>query len=97
MALVRNGFPMLVLAPRGPAQAGLLALAQAMRAHGARVLLAAPAGTADAELPLANSGHEDLDPICVAQAFYPMVETLARARGLDPDTPRHLAKVTRTR
>jgi glucosamine--fructose-6-phosphate aminotransferase (isomerizing) len=31
------------------------------------------------------------------QSFYPMVEALARARGLDPDAPRHLAKVTLTR
>ena len=28
--------------------------------------------------------------------LYPMVEQLARERGLDPDAPRHLAKVTRT-
>lgn len=97
MALVHDGFPMLILAPRGPAQAGLLALAQDMRERGARVLLAAPAGTAGAELTLPTSGHEDLDPICSVQAFYPMVEALARERGLDPDAPRNLAKVTRTR
>jgi glucosamine--fructose-6-phosphate aminotransferase (isomerizing) len=96
MALVEQGYPLLILAPRGPAQRGLLALAQDMRARGARVLLAAPAGTSDAELPLAPTAHEDLDPISVVQSFYPMVEALARARGLDPDSPRHLAKVTRT-
>jgi len=97
MALVQPDFPLLILAPRGPAQAGLLALAQDMRQQGARVLLAAPAGTAGAELPLAAAGHEDLDPIAVVQSFYPMVEALARARGRDPDAPRHLSKVTRTR
>ena len=96
MALVEEGYPLLVFAPRGPAQAGLIALAAEMRERGARVLLAAPAGTPGAELPLVNTGHEDLDPIAAVQTFYPMVEALARARGLDPDTPRHLAKVTRT-
>lgn len=96
MALVREGFPMLVLAPRGPAQAGLLQLAAQMRERGANVLLAAPPGTPGAVLPLAGSGHEDLDPIPVVQSFYRMVEALARARGLDPDRPPHLAKVTRT-
>ena len=96
MALVDAGYPLLVLAPRGPAQAGLLALAADMRQRGARVLLAAPAGTPHAELPLAGTGHEDLDPIAVVQSFYPMVEALSRARGLDPDAPPHLAKVTRT-
>lgn len=97
MALVDEGYPLLVFAPRGPAQAGLLALADEMRQRGGRVLLAAPAGTPSAELPLATTAHEDLDPIAAIQSFYPMVETLARARGFDPDQPRHLAKVTRTR
>ena len=96
MALVEEGYPLLVFAPRGPAQAGLLALADEMRGRGARVLLAAPAGTPGAELPLVATGNVDLDPIAVVQSFYPMVEALARARGRDPDKPRHLAKVTRT-
>jgi glutamine---fructose-6-phosphate transaminase (isomerizing) len=38
----------------------------------------------------------DLDPISMLQSFYSMVEALSRARGLDPDRPRHLNKVTRT-
>jgi glucosamine--fructose-6-phosphate aminotransferase (isomerizing) len=96
MALVDEGYPLLVFAPRGPAQAGLLALADDMRQRGARVLLAAPPGTEGAELSVAATSAEDLDPISVVQSFYPMVEALARARGLDPDSPRHLAKVTRT-
>ncbi|MDN3919727.1 SIS domain-containing protein [Pelomonas sp. PFR6] len=96
MALVDEGYPMLVFAPRGPAQAGLIALAEEMRGRGARVLLAAPEGTPGAELPLVCSGNEELDPIAAVQSFYPMVEALARARGLNPDQPRHLAKVTKT-
>ncbi|MGA0612473.1 SIS domain-containing protein [Caldimonas sp. KR1-144] len=96
MALVEQGYPLLVFAPRGPAHHGLLALADEMRQRGARVLLAAPAGTPGCELPLVPAGSEDLDPITAIQSFYPMVEALARARGLDPDRPRHLAKVTRT-
>jgi glucosamine--fructose-6-phosphate aminotransferase (isomerizing) len=97
MALIDEGFPLLVFAPRGPAHSGLLALAAAMRARGARVLLAAPRGTPEADLPLVETNAEDLDPIAAIQSFYPMVEALARTRGLDPDQPRHLAKVTRTR
>jgi len=97
MALIEPDYPLLVFAPRGPAQAGLLSLANEMRARGARVLLAAPAGTPGSELPLVTTGSEDLDPIAAIQSFYPMVEALARARRLDPDKPRHLAKVTRTR
>jgi len=97
MALVTAGFPILVLAPRGPAMPGLLMLAESMRQRGASVLLAAPAGTPCAELPMVEAGDEQLDPISAVQSFYPLVEALARARGFDPDQPRHLAKVTRTR
>lgn len=96
MALIDEGYPLLVFAPRGPAQAGLLALADEMRGRGARVLVAAPPGTPGAELPLIGAGNEDLDPITAVQSFYPGVEALARARGLDPDSPRHLSKVTKT-
>jgi glucosamine--fructose-6-phosphate aminotransferase (isomerizing) len=99
MALVEEGFPLLVLAPPGPAQAGLLALADDMRRRGAHVLLAAPPGTAGMPsrvLPLVTTGNPDLDPVTTVQSFYPMVEALARARGRDPDQPRHLNKVTRT-
>lgn len=101
MALVGPGYPLLVFAPRGPAQAGLLAVADAMGRRGARVLVVVPpdAQLADGvtRLPLAVAGHEELDPVSMAQGFYPMVEALARARGHDPDRPPHLAKVTQTR
>jgi glutamine---fructose-6-phosphate transaminase (isomerizing) len=93
MALIDEGYPLLLFAPR----AGLLELAAAMRARGARVLLAAPPGTPDAVLPLVESSLPELDAVCAIQSFYPMVEALARERGHDPDSPPHLRKVTRTR
>jgi glucosamine--fructose-6-phosphate aminotransferase (isomerizing) len=97
MALVGDDFPLLVFAPRGPAQTGLLTMASEMKSRGARVLLAAPAGTPGAELRLIETSHVDLDPIAAILSFYLMVETLSRTRGHDPDQPRHLSKVTRTR
>jgi glucosamine--fructose-6-phosphate aminotransferase (isomerizing) len=96
MALIEEGYPLLVFAPRGPAQAGLLALAEEMRLRGAKVLLAAPAGTPGANLPIVETASVDLDPISLIQSFYPLVEALARARGRNPDEPRFLAKVTKT-
>jgi glucosamine--fructose-6-phosphate aminotransferase (isomerizing) len=97
LALVEPGYPVLLFAPRGPAQAGLLALAADLRARGAAVLLAAPAGVADAALSLTPAADVDLDPIASLPSLYPMIEALARLRGRDPDRPPHLAKVTRTR
>ncbi len=95
MALIEAGFPVLVLAPRGPARAELIALADDLRGRGARVLLAA-SGHANSELPVVLATHEVMDNVAIVQSFYPMVEALARARGYDPDQPPHLNKVTKT-
>jgi glucosamine--fructose-6-phosphate aminotransferase (isomerizing) len=96
MALVDAGYPMLVFAPRGPAQAGLLTLAEQMRARGADVLLAAPHDIEARQLTLATTGLSDLDPIAGIQSFYLLVEAVARARRRNPDQPPHLNKVTST-
>ena len=96
MALIDEGYPLLVFATRGPAQASQIALAEEMRGRGARVLLAAPADVPSRDLELPVSSCPDLDPIVAIQAFYVMAARLAEARGLDPDKPRHLNKVTKT-
>ena len=96
MALVGDGYPLLIFATRGPAQAGLIALAAEMRERGARVLLAAPDDVRERDLTLPVAATPDLDPIVAIQAFYVMAAHLAVARGMDPDRPRHLSKVTRT-
>jgi glutamine---fructose-6-phosphate transaminase (isomerizing) len=96
MALIDAGYRLVVLAPRGPEQAEVLAFAADMSRQGANVLLAAPGGHRDAQLPIAVGEHEVLDGVSAIQSFYVMVETLARARGLDPDQPPRLKKVTLT-
>ncbi|MET3230682.1 UNVERIFIED_ORG: glucosamine--fructose-6-phosphate aminotransferase (isomerizing) [Burkholderia sp. 1263] len=96
MELIDRDYPLLVFAPRGPEQAGLLQLARDMQARGARVLLAAPADVPEASLPLAATAHAALDPIAAILSFYVMAAGLAAARGRNPDAPRHLNKVTET-
>ncbi|MDR5803195.1 SIS domain-containing protein [Caballeronia sp. LZ001] len=96
MEIIDKDYPLLVFAPRGPEQAGLIQLAADMRARGARVLLAAPADVPGAELPLVATNHPALDPIAAILSFYVMAAGLAAARGRNPDAPRHLNKVTET-
>jgi glucosamine--fructose-6-phosphate aminotransferase (isomerizing) len=96
MALIDEGYPLLIFATRGPTQAGLIKLATEMRGRGARVLLAAPADVAERNLTLPTAPTSDLDPIVAIQAFYMMAAQLSEARGMDPDKPRHLSKVTKT-
>ena len=96
MALIDAQYPLLVFAPRGVEQAGLLQLAADMRQRGAHVLLAAPADITGRDLTLSCAEHPALDPLLAIQSFYVMAAALAEARGLDPDQPRHLSKVTCT-
>ncbi len=96
MELIDRDYPLLVFAPRGPEQAGLIELARDMRARGARVLLAAPPDVAEANLELASAADPALDPIAAILSFYVMAAGLAVARGRNPDEPRYLNKVTET-
>lgn len=93
MALVGEGFPVLVFAQSDETQTGVLALAEQLAARGAQVLTAAPQ-TAGA-LPALPS-HPALEPILMIQSFYRMAAGLSLARGFDPDRPPHLNKVTET-
>ena len=96
MALIEEGYPLLIFATRGPALDGLVSLADEMRGRGAKVLLAAPQEVGSRDLTLPTAAVPEFDPIVAIQAFYVMAAQLAVARGMDPDKPRHLSKVTKT-
>ena len=49
-----------------------------------------------ASLPTTRTGHALTDPITLVASFYALVERTAASRGINPDTPRHLKKVTET-
>ena len=48
-------------------------------------------------LPFFPELHPVLAPIATIQSFYRFAVSLSLARGLDPDRPPHLRKVTETR
>jgi glucosamine--fructose-6-phosphate aminotransferase (isomerizing) len=95
-------FPVLAFALDDPGGADTHALAQALTRSGVPVCLAAahaPTGASTSvgvPLPLPPPLHPLLDAIPAALAFYLFAEDLARLRGLDPDHPRGLRKITET-
>jgi glucosamine--fructose-6-phosphate aminotransferase (isomerizing) len=95
MALARDGFPVLVLAQDDATRPDVERLAGDLAAAGARVLIAGGQAPGAIALPFL-AADPLLQPILLVQAFYVMVERLARARGFDPDSPPGLLKVTRT-
>ena len=96
-ALIKEGYPILIFANRGPALHSMLDLAEDLKSRGANVILAAPSFVKDKQLEIQTTHAEELDVITAIQSFYLMVEELSRSLGFNPDLPRHLAKVTKTK
>jgi glucosamine--fructose-6-phosphate aminotransferase (isomerizing) len=95
-AVIDQAFPILALALDDAAGRDAAAFAAELAGRGHKVAVASASATAAHHLPLPPPLHPLLDPIVAAQAFYPFAAQLAEARGLDPDRPRGLSKVTVT-
>jgi glutamine---fructose-6-phosphate transaminase (isomerizing) len=95
MALVGAGFPVLMLSQNDETRSGVEALAQEFVRRGAEVLLAGARAAGAIELPTI-AAHPVIEPLLMIQSFYRMTASLALARGLNPDAPPHLRKVTET-
>jgi glutamine---fructose-6-phosphate transaminase (isomerizing) len=96
MALVRSGFPALLFSQSDKTEGNVEDTAAALVERGANVFVAGAEAAGAASLPTVRSGPL-LQPILQIQSFYRVANALAVARGLDPDRPPHLAKVTKTR
>jgi glutamine---fructose-6-phosphate transaminase (isomerizing) len=95
LALVGAHFPLLVFAQHDESHAGVVALASELAAQGADVLLAGAEVAHATTLP-SQAAHPVIEPILFAHSCYRMVNALALTRGIDPDRPPHLSKVTET-
>ena len=100
IALVQPGIPALVLAPEGAAATGQSDLLRDLRDRGVDTVVVADSAETRAlgrwSIPIPASVPEWLRPvvsIIPAQLFALHVTV---ARGLDPDEPRYISKVTRT-
>jgi len=93
IAVVSEGFPVLVLDGPGPAHADAVDLIDDLRARGARVWTIARGAGADLPLPDVTEG---LLPIVAVVRAQQLARELALAHGRDPDAPAGLRKVTAT-
>jgi glutamine---fructose-6-phosphate transaminase (isomerizing) len=96
MALVRSGFPVLMFGQSDETERSVEETAAILLQRGARVFLAGGEAVGTVALPTVRCTPL-LEPILQIQSFYRAADALALARGLDPDHPPHLAKVTETR
>ena len=96
LALVRAGFPVLTLAARDASEANVADAADRLAEKGAAIFVTSQKAMRAAKLPFAATGHPLTEPLALITSFYAFVEAFARHRGLDPDQPPHLRKVTET-
>lgn len=95
LAIVGAGFPVLVFAQNDASQRGVLELVRDLDAHRAELLTIGVRENCGIRLPVLDADPAT-EPLLQIQSFYRMVNALSVARGLDPDRPRHLSKVTET-
>jgi glucosamine--fructose-6-phosphate aminotransferase (isomerizing) len=93
--LLGRTFPALLLAQRDASLPGIEGLAGELAHRGVPVLLAGARAGGATVLPTIDTAAE-LGPILLVQSAYRMIDTLAARRGLDPDHPPHLRKITET-
>jgi glucosamine--fructose-6-phosphate aminotransferase (isomerizing) len=97
IALIEQGTPVVILAPRHALQAKLINNIQEVRARGARTIVVATDGD-DSVLPYADDviwipdTKSLLTPLLTIVPMQVLSAEVAAARGLDVDQPRNLAK-----
>ena len=96
VSIVEQGFPAIAFAARDAAEETLAATADELAAKGARVFATTDRVARATCLPHVRTDHWLTDPVASIVSFYGMVEAVAVRRGIDPDRPRHLNKVTET-
>lgn len=94
IAVIEQEFPVIAFTAPGPAAADMAALIGEVRERGAHVLEAAV--DRDVDLPLPDGLAEAFVPLPAVVRAQQVARALALLRGLDPDSPEGLRKVTPT-
>lgn len=97
LTLAGQDFPVLVFTQHDEAYQSVADLIARLGARDVPVISAGPTtGGGCLMLPCDPTLNPFVTPIALIQSFYPLVESVARLRGRDPDRPPHLQKVTET-
>lgn len=97
VSIVDTDFPVIAFAAGDAAEAELVNVCDNIADKGAKVFVSSPLARKSVALPSTRTAHWLTDPLTTMVSFYVMVEQIAAARGVNPDSPRHLNKVTETK
>lgn len=96
VSIVEAGFPVLALAAGDAAESALVDVADQIAGKGASVFVTSGKARIATQLEHIRTDHPLCDPIALIVTFYAMVDRVAAERGVNPDAPRHLRKITET-
>ena len=96
MTIVGEEFPVLAIATFDASQSSIDSVSREFIGFGARVLVAGEPVEGALGLPMPRAPDPHLQPLVFLQTFYKFANALSCARGLDPDQPGNLSKVTKT-
>ena len=96
VSIVGDGFPVLGFAAADAAEGALAGIADQIASKGAQVFATTNLVQSATCIDHIRTDHGLTDPLSLIVSFYSMVEAFATSRGIDPDAPRHLKKVTET-
>ncbi|WP_075290572.1 SIS domain-containing protein [Pararhizobium arenae] len=97
VALVERRFPVIGLAARDAAENSVVDIVDGLGAKGALAFATSSKLKTAKALPFVETGHPITDALTLILPFYGFVESWSRSRGLNPDAPVALKKVTETR
>lgn len=96
VSVVGPRFPVLALVARDAGQSSVVATSDTLSQQGASVFATSKNTKHATQLGFEAATHPLLDPLVLIVSFYAFIERLAAERGINPDAPRNLRKVTET-
>ncbi|TLP48254.1 SIS domain-containing protein [Cohaesibacter sp. CAU 1516] len=97
VSLVDRDFPVIAFAARDAAENSIVEIVNGVVAKNPHCYISSNHAGDAVRLPFVVTGHPLTDALTLIVPFYRFVEQLSRHRGLDPDKPAALKKVTVTR
>lgn len=96
VSIVEPGYPIMAFASRDASENSIVSVADELAKKGAMTFISSDLAQSAERLDFAKTSHPLTDPLALIVSFYAFIERLSVERGINPDLPRNLKKVTET-
>ncbi len=96
VSVLADDYPVLALAARDASEPSVSMVCDQLTDRRANVFVTSDKVKTANVLEFAKTSHPLTDPLALIVSYYAFIERMADSLGINPDTPRHLRKVTET-